>query len=100
MSIDADSLATQNLKGKLDQAVMFSDRSSNPLAFDLKLESEGDLVWAAERLSKEILNSCRSECFMQKQTLSKPRSLTCASDNAPSSSCAQPAADNRYARSA
>ena len=58
---ETDSLATQNLKSKLEQAVMFGDKTQNPLAFDLRLDMEGDLVTAAEKVSIEILTSGASE---------------------------------------
>lgn len=53
-----EAAATRRLKNKLDQAVIFGDRSSNPLAFELRIDSSGDLVQAAEAVSKEILASC------------------------------------------
>lgn len=57
--MDQETIATTKLKGKLEQAVIFGDRQQNPLAFDLKVGSEGDLVTAAEAVSKEILASCQ-----------------------------------------
>ena len=54
---DAESLPAQDLKNKLLRAVIFGDRAQNPLAFDLSLDPESDLVTAAESVSKDILAS-------------------------------------------
>ena len=57
---DSEAAATQRLKSKFDQAVVFGDRVRNPLAFELRLDDAGDLVQAAEAVSREILSSCES----------------------------------------
>jgi hypothetical protein len=57
-------LATRNLKSKLEQAVLFADSLDNPLAFDLTLTNEaGDLVSAAESVSRDILRSSESSSY-------------------------------------
>lgn len=52
---DQNRADTDRLKGKLEQALYYSESPLNPLTFQLPAVLQGTLMTAAERLSKELL---------------------------------------------
>ncbi|PWY99524.1 hypothetical protein BCV70DRAFT_201090 [Testicularia cyperi] len=54
-SVDRQRADTQRLKGKLEQALYYSDSPVNPLTFQLPAQYEGTLMTACEQLSREVL---------------------------------------------